>query len=485
MPNKYVIVRGSVEIPKHALHASEYAQLISTLTIHNQASYADEDAAVRAYKETADKIYVPKFYFTRVLAKRLLPFTISHEAQTGKKHNWPFEGALRPHQLTPRAGCTPTADLADLILRHRGVFAEAQCGSGKTVSAIYTIHKLGMRTLVVVPNLELVKQWKAQLSRFLPSVKVTEYTGRKKDLTGDVVVASLQLLSATEPGKINFPFVIVDEVHMTSTTCYSRIIFAVNFRYSLALTATGNRLDGMDALFRWSLANKTIKLDTDQMPVLVIYRPFRHADYVVRRLNRVDKFAVDQALVMEDRRSAAIVLWLINAFQNGRRILVLSKSILQLRILRDAFVKHVPEARTAMFTNEVTFRGKKVEKLKRTADQVKEDLKYLRDPDAVVFATIGKAGVGYDDPNKDCLILALPMMDPRQVIGRVQRALPGKKPPLVLIPVDNLTGVIGRMRSAYERTLRPLGKYCRLVNECSWYSTLSGEGVVHKLTAGA
>jgi superfamily II DNA or RNA helicase len=260
-------------------------------------------------------------------------------------------------------------------------------------------------------------------------------------------------------------------------------MYNVNYRYSLALTATGNRLDGMDPLFRWPMAAVEANLDTDQMPATIIFRPLRHTQEFKDEMSDRESMTLDKDLALVPHRNTVIVNSLIAAYKNGRRIMVLSKSILQLRLLRAVFTEMVPDAKTAALTGEVTANGKVVPDLKRTAAKKRADERYLKDPDAVVFTTIGKGGVGYDDPTKDCLVLALPMEDPRQAIGRVQRRRPGKKMPIVLVLVDELWQIRRRVLSAWQKTIEPLGALCRVVNECPWYRyDLRGDNVRHDFT---
>lgn len=454
-----VRVRGTVDVPLSLLSADELAEIEKTLTFRSR----NDDSVVAAYRLTEDTITLPKFYVIRKLMRTVQPHISNEEIREPKK-TWRFAGALRPHQVNPTGKCVATTELAPLILKNRGVFASAPCGSGKTVSALYVIHTLGLSTIVVVPTETLLRQWCRQLATFLPDVKVTVYAGARKDLTGDVVVASLKTL-ALHPVERKFSLFVLDEAHMAATALFSQAMYNVNFRYSLAMTATGDRFDGMDPLFRWPLAMVTVTLDTDQLPVVVRYLPYTHANTQNHPTNPLN---IDMALAYDVQRNTCLVQYLLRAHDRQRRILVLSKSVVQLRMLREVFSAMRPGAKTAILSNDPTIRGEKLETTRRTRQQVLQDEKYLTDPDAVVFATIGKAGVGYDDPNKDYLLLALPMMDPRQIIGRVQRRLPGKSKPEVEVLVDNLASVRGRMIAAYRYALRPLGDRCILENECSW-----------------
>jgi len=469
MPEKpKVIVRGVVEVPVSILTKAELAHIEKTLLVHNKR---DAAKSVKAYRFSRDltTIELPKYYVVKHLLDRVRPYLVNTEL-TEKPKKWTFAGQLRPHQLAPKSGCVSTPQLAELVRKKKGVFASAPCGSGKTISAIYVIAALGGSSLVIVPNQTLLKQWCAQLKRFLPGARVTKYCGSaKKDLTGDVVVASLQLLAADRIDR-KFSLLILDEAHMAATNVFSRAMFNVNFKHSLALTATGDRFDRMDPLFRWPLAHTTVTLDTDQLPVTVRYVPFTYRDKAMQdALNAVDPIRIDHSLALYAPRNTKLIELLLDAVARKRRIIVISKSIVQLRLLWTVFTSVRPDIKTAVYTGDPSIGGKRVKETGRSAAEVLQDERYLNDPDAVVFTTVGKAGVGYDDPNKDYLLMALPMLDPRQVIGRVQRALPGKNPPEVVVLVDDLTSPKDRMLAAYFMALLPLKEKCIVHNQCPWY----------------
>lgn len=469
-----IIVRGTVLVPKHLLSNTECELIVRTLTLTSK--YGDE---IQAFQETAEHYQLPKFFFTKYLIERHRHLVISQEPKAERK-NWRFNGQLRPHQATPQTGYLSTPALVELLLLRRGVFAEAPCGSGKTVTANFVAGKLGMPAIIVTPTEPVRDQWIDSLHRFLPDCRITEYSGRRKDLSGDIVVASLQLLSMY-PIDRAFPLFVLDEAHLAAAKEFQKAMFHVNFRFSLALTATGNRSDGLEMLFRWPLAATKVTLDTDQMPVTVITKPIEHTTQFKLATKKLESMKLDPELAMINHRNVTLMRWIHTAYKNNRRILVISKSIMQLRILREVFTKLEPGAKSAIFTGEISRYGKVVQDLKRSAADRQADEYYLKDPEAVVFSTIGKAGIGYDDVNKDCLVLALPLLDPRQVFGRVQRAAPGKKMPIVLLPVDQLYQIENRVVAACRDFIYPLGKKCQIFNECvRLLERLDGENVRHK-----
>jgi superfamily II DNA or RNA helicase len=120
-------------------------------------------------------------------------------------------------------------------------------GAGKTVVAMMTIEALSARTLVVVPTIELLEQWRAALVERLgvPEDLVGVVGGGRHDLRPLTVIT---YQSAMSPARrlADFGLLIFDEVHHLPAASYRRIPRAVGAPYMLGLSATTERMDGRD-----------------------------------------------------------------------------------------------------------------------------------------------------------------------------------------------------------------------------------------------
>jgi len=467
-----ILIDGAVTVPKHLLKAEDIALIETQLNYKSVYQAKDEDSTVAGYLETPDVFRLPRFWFDRTLGRKYANKVVD-AAPSAKRMRWKFHGELRKHQAETGNQYASFPEVADAILKHNGVFVSAPCGSGKTVCALYTIAQLGVPTIILTPNETVRMQWIEAVKTFLPQLVVTEYSGKRKNLSGDIVVASLQLVSLREVLR-EFPFLVLDEAHMASTKEFQKAMYNIRYRWSLALTATGDRFDGMDPLFRNALSAKELELDTDQMPVTVRFEPFKLTSDDETELSKMGPKRIDHGLALVGYRNSKILKTVHASYVNKRRIVVISKSIPQLQILRSVFAQFEPDARTALFCGEVTKYGKVVKDLQRTRQQVALDERYIDDPDAVLFATVGKAGVGWDCKEKDALIFGLPMLDIRQVLGRVQRYLPGKKKPIAYYPVDEI--LESRALGTYWKGLYPLieRKACLVDNRCDFLDLAGG-----------
>jgi superfamily II DNA or RNA helicase len=153
--------------------------------------------------------------------------------------------------LQPRVYQTAALD-AWLGANGRGVVV-LPTGAGKTVVALMAVERLAVRTLVVVPTIELLGQWQAALRDRLglPDAAVGVVGGGRR-APSDLTVITFD--SAAMPARRldGYGLLIVDEAHHLPATHYRRIAAKVQAPYRLGLSATPERADGrhrdLDAL---------------------------------------------------------------------------------------------------------------------------------------------------------------------------------------------------------------------------------------------
>ena len=131
------------------------------------------------------------------------------------------------------------------------------CGSGKTIAGILLMAKLGMRTLILCPNITSVRQWIREIKdkTYLTDDDIGEYSGEKKDLKS-VTVCTYQIITWRPDTDSDYPrfsifreggwgFIIYDEVHMLPAPVF-RITAELQAIHRLGLTATLVREDGRE-----------------------------------------------------------------------------------------------------------------------------------------------------------------------------------------------------------------------------------------------
>jgi superfamily II DNA or RNA helicase len=144
---------------------------------------------------------------------------------------------------------------------HRALVAVAT-GLGKTWLAAFDVLQCGEllkrrpRVLVIAHRAEILTQAESVFRRALDKIwtgtRVTWYLGSDADLSGDLVIASIQKLYRPEGiadlRLTRFDYVVMDEVHHANAPSYQRVLAFLSADFILGLTATPERTDGVDVV---------------------------------------------------------------------------------------------------------------------------------------------------------------------------------------------------------------------------------------------
>ena len=133
-------------------------------------------------------------------------------------------------------------------------------GLGKTwlaaFDAVAAGHELGRcpRVLVIAHRAEILTQAETTLRSALriawPDARTSWFLGDQNDLSGDLVIASIQKLIRPDGlqalASTSFEYAVIDEVHHAHAPGYRRVLARLNAAFTLGLTATPERTDGFD-----------------------------------------------------------------------------------------------------------------------------------------------------------------------------------------------------------------------------------------------
>lgn len=138
-----------------------------------------------------------------------------------------------------------------MIMNKTGGILQMDVGLGKTVCTLSLYKNKPVKTVVVVP-LTLIDQWKSEINKFLPLCNVSEYYGKKKDDTGDIVLTTYGTIRSMYQSHItlsSFERVIFDESHSIkslSSTCRACAGIIAPFRWCLTATPiTGTNINNI------------------------------------------------------------------------------------------------------------------------------------------------------------------------------------------------------------------------------------------------
>jgi superfamily II DNA or RNA helicase len=146
---------------------------------------------------------------------------------------------------------------------HRGTL-ELPTGSGKTVIGLKAIERRGTPTLVVVPTIDLLLQWREELvSEF--GVPVGQLGGGTQEIE-DLTVATYDsaMIRAEDLGD-RFGLVIFDEIHHLGGERYREIARLLAATARMGLTATFERPDGAHEVIRDLVGPVVYRLDPEDL----------------------------------------------------------------------------------------------------------------------------------------------------------------------------------------------------------------------------
>lgn len=137
-------------------------------------------------------------------------------------------------------------------------------GSGKTHVAMAAINELSAPTLIVVPTLALVEQWKDKL-RIFGEENVGEFSGREKELKPLTVATYDSAYVNAEKLGNKFMLLVFDEVHHLPAESYVQIAQMSAAPFRLGLTATFERDDGRHEILKEVVGGKVFELLPDHL----------------------------------------------------------------------------------------------------------------------------------------------------------------------------------------------------------------------------
>lgn len=213
---------------------------------------------------------------------------------------------------------------------YRRALVAVATGLGKTWLAAFDVLAVGKslgrqpRVLIIAHRAEILVQAEATVRTAMQSewdeTRVTWYLGANSDMSGDLVVASIQKLTRPEGllalDSQRFDYVVIDEVHHAQAPSYRRVMARLNATFTLGLTATPERTDGVDvaSLFDDVLAWQATVGDGIEEGSLV---PFHYLglkddvdfDQIPWRNGRFDNKALEEKLENSERMERLWTAW--------------------------------------------------------------------------------------------------------------------------------------------------------------------------------
>jgi len=400
-------------------------------------------ALICCYQVRDDVITLPRCY------QGLAEAAVLDELSDGEARSLHFAGALNELQT-----CAFDKSCAALRRSPYACVLTLPCGFGKTVVALGVAAALGRKTLVVVHKENLLEQWRERIKTFLPGVKTGVIQQSRVEFEDvDVSLAMLQTVCARELPPCcldSFGTVVLDEAHHLAAPYFSQLFFKLRCRHVLGLTATPKRKDGCSEILHLFMGAFSFQLATRADGDVKVYlepwrTPFRcSADPLPPEVQRYKT-----RLTTDRRRNARILELCRAAAAAGRNIICLSDRVEHLVGLKrdweaagdDAAAEPLPPA--ALFIG-----GRSKENL--------QERRRAEESAAVIFATFAMASEGLDIPRLDTLLLATPVGDVTQAVGRILRPCTAKKQPVIVDLCDDGCTAFARLaavrRGCFDRS---------------------------------
>ncbi|AVK74682.1 DEAD-like helicase domain containing protein [Pandoravirus quercus] len=143
------------------------------------------------------------------------------------------------------------------MTRTPGASVKCPCGFGKTVCAIYIMCMTGVKAIFTVAQEDHMDKTEEEIRRFAPTARIGRVHRDRLDVGEgyDIVLAMVQTLLARryEPNVFDrFGLWVADEMHHMAAPAFSQVGSTLRCYYTLGLTATPRRKDGLTPALFWT-----------------------------------------------------------------------------------------------------------------------------------------------------------------------------------------------------------------------------------------
>ncbi len=337
---------------------------------------------------------------------------------------------IHPTKIAPVPRNAEQIDLQNKLEEHislkgYGGTIVAPTGFGKTWLGCIVIQAIGKTTLVVTTKTDEMENWVKHCHDML-GIEAQRWHGNNiPDEDAEIVVGLVQSI-AKGPTRYGFDIydrfglVIFDECHRLSADFFVQACGHLAALWRFGMTATPERIDGKERVFRAHIGRTIVEAvglpmtpkvylvpSKFKLPVKVVKGKVRTVEPTAGRSSWVDK-----ALRKNKHRNDQLIKLIELVYMRKRKTVIFSGTKEHLEYLYTN--TEVPISEKGFYWG-----GLSHDKLGISAAK------------PLVYATYAMGGQGTNFPWWDCLILATPLANVKQVIGRILREFPDKKIPVI------------------------------------------------------
>lgn len=419
----------------------------------------DIDPEIRVWRETNCGLMVPRHYYVAGL-----------EAFGQPELVFPLAGDF-VHTMAWEPREEQLEICAQLNGLRRDVGMLLPCGFGKSFLALWYAAKFTGRILVVCPNNNKLKEWRAAIPQIMgidPGMVGHVQAGTRDWEAKPISLAMLKTLSLQDfpPEFLNgFSVVIWDEAHLCTAPMIGRAMGRVN-GVQVALTATPGE-NVRRKILELNVGNLWLRAHAHRRPMVAYFVRLQ----VPKRMRDKPWSQQVNAIAREPSYSHYASGVVKSMMKQGRRVLVLNRLIqplLQVHndlnqtggfVVGEASVRWLADSasmRVAADLQAVGSHGTISDRMGRYMAKVKAEMNPIL---ATGLTKTQPGGTGMDVPDLDGGVLMFPVGNKdmaEQIKGRLDRDCPTKQDPVMVVMVpDTPAGV--EMGGVMQQNLRLLG----------------------------
>jgi superfamily II DNA or RNA helicase len=307
-------------------------------------------------------------------------------------------------------------------------------GSGKTVTSITDARRIGGRTLFVAHTRELVLQARSQFVKLWPDVTTGLFLDETRETEEHNLVGTVQsltrhlILFAPE----DFDYLIIDEAHHATAESYQKLLRYFRPKFTLGLTATPDRADGLSALevFRNAAHRLSLReaIEKGELVPIRCVRVRTNIDLSRVRFNQIqyNRRDIEESVLVPSRDQLIVDTY--RQHVPARKAVAFCVNVRHGEDLAGRFQEHGIPARSVSGRMSVTDR--------------KVTLDAFAQGELRVLCACDLLNEGWDCPDVEVLLMARPTLSKviyLQQLGRGTRKAPGKECLVVFDFVDNAT----------------------------------------------
>ena len=297
-------------------------------------------------------------------------------------------------------------------------------GTGKTIMALDLLSRFKCKTIIILPNIYLLTQWKDSILDNFPNIisdDILIWNGtNKKNLqfynnNFKIILTTIQTsIKIKNKNLINngVKMTIYDEVHLYCSKCYSKTFWKTQTLYNIGLTANETNPNGSQKIFLQHLNTLTLASDivADEAilfnGLVTILKNKKKYENIINDDGNLIYAAILNNLVLDEQRNDIIIEEILKIYDENTQnyCFVFSDRIVHLSTL------------------ENLIKEKRNEIIVLTGGANNDTIDYANNKARVILTTYAYSAVGTNIPRMTNIILATPRKSNiNQIIGRILR----------------------------------------------------------------